>query len=92
MINAQSISCNGAQSGTYETSPEFFVLNTQTRQYVTIANCETEFDPNLWVYNAAGEWISSEQCDGDDCAGSVCSSGTREAITMPLDAGTYYIG
>ena len=71
----------------------FQFINNQT-QDVTFTDCESTFDPKLFLYDSDGNAIQSQStnnCDGDDCYDtSICSIDYRETFTMSnLPVGLY---
>eukprot|EP01083_Nonionella_stella_P058172 152454_1 len=67
-----------------------FVLSTPTK--VHLQDCNSDFDPNLFVYDMTTmEEVSNSVCsDGDDC-GDCTNDQNHEQYTLDLPAGYYYV-
>ena len=90
------IECGNTLSGSINYNPDsvtFEFVNDQ-QQDVTFTDCNSDFDPTLYLYDSNGNAIQSQStnnCDGDDCDDySICYTSVRETFTMAsLAVGTY---
>ena len=69
--------------------------NTAVRD-VTITNCDSDFDTNMFLVDSDGngiQMLSDNECDGNDCYDyDYCSFSARETFTMSeLAVGTYTV-
>ena len=81
--------------GSNPDSVSFIFVNDQV-QDVTFTDCDSNFDPKLFLIDSAGSYIqdqSTNYCDGDDCYDTAyCDTYGRETFTMEqLAVGTYTI-
>eukprot|EP01084_Bolivina_argentea_P109244 195244_1 len=86
---AETMACDDTKTGQYGFGPIYYEFILTEQATVNFANCETQFDPNLYVYNSNYEWISDTACDGNDCGN--CNTAAREEFDLTLDPGSYYI-
>ena len=91
----QLVQCGETETGTISSDEtvHFQFVNEQV-QDVTFTNCQSDFDPTLYLYDSNNNKIqqqSTNDCNGDDCKDdAICSQGFRETFTMEnLAAGTY---
>ena len=85
-------------TGTLADNPDsvsYTFVNEQV-QDVTFTDCDSNFDPKLFLIDSSGNYIqdqSTNNCDGDDCYDySICSVARTETFTMEqLAAGTYTV-
>ena len=94
--NSLFIQCGETKSGTIGHSPHSVLLNfvNLENQDVTFTDCDTEFDPKLFLIDSNGTYIqnqSTNRCDGNDCDDTdICSIPNRETFTMQsLETGSY---
>jgi len=90
-----TISCGQTLTGTVGCSPDSVTrrfVNDQV-QSVTFTNCDSTFDPKMFLIDSDGDRIqdrSTNGCDGDDCYDSSCTTYYRETFTMnDLEVGSY---
>merc|ERR1719385_502107 len=82
------IECEQTLSGTVGHHPDSVSLRfvNDEVQSVTFTDCDSDFDPKLFLRDSNGEYIqdqSTNNCDGDDCYDSnYCSTSWRETFTM----------
>ena len=95
-----SIQCGETLSGTVGDSPDSVLLHfvNLENQDVTFTDCDSEFDPMLFLIDSNGQKIQNQStdrwgspCDGNDCEDQrFCSVSDRETITMEsFIAGSY---
>ena len=57
-----------------------------------MTDCDSDFDPMLFLYDSDGNAIQSQAtngCNGDDCSDDSCSTSVRETFIIELDVGMY---
>ena len=95
---SETIQCGQIMTGLIGGSSDFvsFIFENDQVQDVTFTNCDSNFDPKLFLIDSAGSYIqdqSTNNCDGDDCYDyNICSVIQRETFTMEqLAVGTYTV-
>lgn len=92
-----TIDCGQTLSGSVLDGDDvIFEFINDIKQDVTFTNCDSNFDPTLFLYDSNDNEIqsqSSNKCSGDDCSDStICSTSDRETFTMEdLAVGTYQL-
>ena len=90
-----TLDCDEELTGTIDYGETLtFNFSIEDQKTVTFTDCDSTFDPTLYLINSEGSYIqsqSSNYCDGDDCWGSICSASYRETFTMVDLAAGWYI-
>ena len=91
-----TIECGQTLTGSVGDNPDSvsFAFVNDAVQDVTFTDCDSGFDPKLFLLDSAGNYIqdqSTNGCDGDDCYDDAyCSTSYRETFTMSdLEEGAY---
>ena len=95
---SETIQCGQTITGSVGSNPDSvsFIFENDQVQDVTFTDCDSNFDPKLFLMDSAGNYIqdqSTNYCDGDDCYDySICSVARTETFTMEqLAVGTYTV-
>ena len=93
---AGDITCGQTLTGSLHDSPAstHLVFVNDRVQDVTFTDCDSDFDPVLYLMDSSGNSIQNQStngCDGDNCyEATYCNTSLRETFTMSaLDEGTY---
>ena len=99
IANTATIECGETLTGSIGNQPNSvsYMFENDVVRSVSFTDCETTFDPELFLIDSSGNNIqnqSTNNCDGDDCTDPKyhCARKLRETFTMEqLAVGTYTV-